>query len=55
MCAARFQEMGVDEAVVVGTSALRDAANREEFARRMLAETGLTLRVLSGQEEAGYS
>jgi exopolyphosphatase/guanosine-5'-triphosphate,3'-diphosphate pyrophosphatase len=37
---------------VCGTSAVRDAANREEFSRRVRLETGFALEVLSGQEEA---
>jgi exopolyphosphatase/guanosine-5'-triphosphate,3'-diphosphate pyrophosphatase len=48
-------ELGVDEIVVVGTSALRDAANAEAFAARIRRELGLELRVLSGDEEAFYS
>jgi exopolyphosphatase/guanosine-5'-triphosphate,3'-diphosphate pyrophosphatase len=38
--------------VVCGTSAVRDAANGEELSRRILAETGWTLEVLSGDDEA---
>ncbi len=37
---------------VVGTSAVREAANREDVVRRIKQETGLTLEVISGQEEA---
>jgi exopolyphosphatase/guanosine-5'-triphosphate,3'-diphosphate pyrophosphatase len=37
---------------VCGTSAVRDAANREEFARRVWQEAGFTLEVLSGDDEA---
>ena len=36
----------------VGTSALREAANRDEFVRRALAETGISVDVVSGAEEA---
>lgn len=38
--------------IVCGTSAVRDAANGEELSRRILAETGWTLEVLSGDDEA---
>jgi exopolyphosphatase/guanosine-5'-triphosphate,3'-diphosphate pyrophosphatase len=37
------------------TAAVRDAADGEAFIGRVQAETGLTLRVLSGQEEARYA
>jgi exopolyphosphatase/guanosine-5'-triphosphate,3'-diphosphate pyrophosphatase len=37
---------------VCGTSAVRDAANRDEFARRVHEETGLDLEVLGGDDEA---
>lgn len=38
--------------VVCGTSAVRDAANRGELADRIHDETGFTLEVLGGEEEA---
>jgi exopolyphosphatase / guanosine-5'-triphosphate,3'-diphosphate pyrophosphatase len=38
--------------VVVGTSALREAKNREAFLDRAQRETGLRVRVISGEEEA---
>lgn len=45
----------VDRVVAVATSAVRDAANRKEFLRRVEREAGLTVRVLSGVEEARLS
>jgi exopolyphosphatase/guanosine-5'-triphosphate,3'-diphosphate pyrophosphatase len=54
-CAQRFRALSVNEALVVGTSALRDAHNQAAFARRVFAETGLTVRVLTGEAEARYS
>jgi len=42
---------GLDRLEVLGTSALRDAANREEFLGRV-ARLGLDIEVLSGEEEA---
>jgi len=40
---------------VCGTSAVRDAANSEEFAGRILVETGYRLEVLSGDDEAYWT
>lgn len=40
---------------LVGTMALRVAANAEEFTRRVLGATGLRVQILSGEEEARYS
>ncbi len=40
------------DVVVFGTSAIRVARNQAEFVARVLAETGLRIRVLSGDEEA---
>lgn len=39
----------------VATAAVRDAVDGEAFCRRVRIETGLDLRVLSGEEEARYS
>lgn len=41
-----------DEFVLVATSAVRDALNGQEFRTRVSAETGHTIRILSGDEEA---
>jgi len=38
--------------VLVATSAVRDAANGDEFRARVQAETGHSIRLLSGEEEA---
>jgi len=43
---------GATRIVAVGTSALREASNRQEFLRRARKETGLDVRVISGEEEA---
>ncbi|MGI8729561.1 MAG: HD domain-containing protein [Solirubrobacteraceae bacterium] len=51
-CAATGIERG--EIEPVATSAIRDASNRVAFLRRVRAETGLRVRVLSGEEEAHY-
>ena len=43
---------GGEKILAVGTSALRDAANREAFLARVKTETGVEVRVISGEEEA---
>lgn len=45
----------VEEIVAAGTSALRDAANREAVLRRVHDRLGLNIDVLSGAEEARWS
>jgi exopolyphosphatase/guanosine-5'-triphosphate,3'-diphosphate pyrophosphatase len=45
-------ELDPDRTLVVATSAVRDAANGEEFCAQILAATGLPVRILSGDEEA---
>jgi exopolyphosphatase/guanosine-5'-triphosphate,3'-diphosphate pyrophosphatase len=54
-CIQQCRDLAVDEIVVVGTSALRDACNAGDFKSRLTRELGLDLRVLSGEEEALYS
>ena len=51
----RCAQLGVDEIVATGTSALRDARNTGDFKARLKQELELDLRVLSGEEEAAYS
>ena len=51
----RCENLGVDEIVAVGTSALRDAENSGEVRARFKAELGFDIRVISGAEEAAYS
>lgn len=43
---------GID---VVGTAALRDAADGADFVRRVAAEAGLEIRIIEGEEEARYA
>ncbi|BFU96186.1 MAG: Exopolyphosphatase [Nitrospira sp.] len=45
-------EHRVDGCAVVATSAVRDAANRSEFLALVTRETGFTVEVISGDEEA---
>jgi len=53
MTAAR--EHGAEQIVAVGTAALRDAENRDEFLRRAHDRCGLDVEVISGEEEARLS
>jgi exopolyphosphatase / guanosine-5'-triphosphate,3'-diphosphate pyrophosphatase len=45
---------GVDRIEAVATSAIRDAANRDELLHEIERSTGLRPRVISGREEARY-
>jgi len=46
---------GPQDIFTAATAAVRDAADGQDFVARAAAETGLNLRVLSGQEEARYA
>ena len=46
---------GAESVSVVATSAIRNAANRAQFVSRVRSETGLRVRVISEQEEAGLA
>src|SRR5712691_9633185 len=48
-------DMGADAIRVAGTSAVREAANRQELQRVVEAATGLTLEVVPGEVEAALS
>lgn len=48
-------ERGVRGIAAVGTAALREAENRDEFLRRAQERCGLTIEVISGEEEARLS
>jgi exopolyphosphatase/guanosine-5'-triphosphate,3'-diphosphate pyrophosphatase len=43
---------GAEKVVTIATSAVRDAANKDEFTAHLLHETGLQTDVVSGEEEA---
>ncbi|WP_234735582.1 Ppx/GppA phosphatase family protein [Tellurirhabdus bombi] len=47
-------DVSVDQVVAMGTSAIRSADNKDEFIKRVQQETGLTITVISGDEEAAY-
>ena len=40
---------------VVGTAALRDATDGDDFIRRVQTDAGLAIRIISGDEEASYA
>ena len=46
------REIGVDDLISTATSAIREATNGEEVLARITRETGVVLRVLSGEDEA---
>jgi exopolyphosphatase/guanosine-5'-triphosphate,3'-diphosphate pyrophosphatase len=48
----RAYQHGTTTIRAVGTAALRKATNSEEFCRKVLRETALGIRIVSGQEEA---
>ena len=52
----RFKEMlqkyRVDDLIVVGTSAVREAENRDAFLNEVKRQTGFDVQVISGEEEA---
>jgi exopolyphosphatase/guanosine-5'-triphosphate,3'-diphosphate pyrophosphatase len=50
--ARRARSLGAEHVVVGATAALRTAANGDEVARRLGERAGLTVRVLSGEDEA---
>src|SRR5688572_6268290 len=52
---ARCANLGVEEFTAVGTSALRDAENSAEVLAGWQREFGLSVRVISGEEEAACS
>jgi exopolyphosphatase/guanosine-5'-triphosphate,3'-diphosphate pyrophosphatase len=46
------EDKGVEEVLPFATSAVREAANAEDVLARVATETGVSLEVLSGEEEA---
>lgn len=51
----RSQEMGVQEIFAAGTSALREARNSQDFLKLAKGKLGLSIEVISGEEEAQLS
>ncbi|PID81155.1 MAG: hypothetical protein CR995_00655 [Clostridiales bacterium] len=52
--ATQLAELGIKNCSVFATSAVRDAANSDDFLARVKAETGFNITILSGQQEAAY-
>ncbi|MCS6775189.1 MAG: hypothetical protein RMJ43_13485 [Chloroherpetonaceae bacterium] len=52
---AQARAQGADPIVAVGTAALREAVNREDFLQRARERCGLEITVISGEEEARLS
>jgi exopolyphosphatase/guanosine-5'-triphosphate,3'-diphosphate pyrophosphatase len=53
--ATLIEGLQVRDVFAVGTAAVREAKDGREFAQRMEAESGIKLRILSGEEEARLS
>lgn len=53
--AAVIEGVQPDTVLTAATAAVREATDGPEFCRRVTEETGLTIRVLSGEEEAKYA
>lgn len=51
---AKMDEFSIDEYYAFATSAVRDAENGKDFVRKMLIETGIEIKILSGDEEASW-
>ena len=49
------RQLGAERVEAVATSAVRDAANGDDFVHRVERDTGLRVRVLDGEEEARLS
>lgn len=48
----RAEEYGAEKIIIFGTSAIRDASNKDYFLEKAKNETGLDIMVLDGEEEA---
>jgi len=46
------EEYNSERIVAIGTSAIRDALNQPDFIERVQVETGITIQVVSGEQEA---
>lgn len=46
------QSFEVEEIIAIGTSALRDASNSEDFQNRVYMQTKILIQIISGEEEA---
>jgi len=48
----RIRQFGVFEVVIIATSAIREATNKDWFSQHIKANTGLELQIISGEKEA---
>jgi exopolyphosphatase/guanosine-5'-triphosphate,3'-diphosphate pyrophosphatase len=48
----RISKYGVSEIIILATSAIRDATNKNWFCQKIKSKTGLELQVISGEREA---
>jgi len=48
----RISQFNVSEIVIIATSAIREATNKEWFQQQIKANTGLELQIISGEKEA---
>lgn len=53
--ARKANRMGVPEPRVIATSAVREARNQGEFVAAVNQASGLALRIITGDQEAGYA
>lgn len=53
--ATLIEALKIEQVYAVGTAAVREAKDGKDFARRMEDETGIKLRILSGEDEARLS
>lgn len=53
---AEGKAYGAEKILAIATSAVRDATNGQDFAKRAYEETGIDIKIISGEEEAelGY-
>jgi exopolyphosphatase / guanosine-5'-triphosphate,3'-diphosphate pyrophosphatase len=54
LCRETVSLEDIKHVLLIGTSPVREAANREEFLSKVEEETGMKMRVLTGNEEALY-
>ena len=48
----RISQFNISEVVIIATSAIREATNKEWFQQRIKANTGIELQIISGAKEA---
>ena len=51
-CNDRSQQFGSERIIACGTSFLRDASNQQQFLSHIKQQTGISVEVLSGEDEA---